>query len=177
MRSPARRRVALFLLPFVALACAESGTGTTGPALRRDWVEVNGARLLSCAAPPQVSWGWAELDEQGGAMTVGRRALRVPAGALDGDHRVILATPASPFIEVQAHVEGFAHYTFRKPVSMTIDLSRCTDAELPSLESLHVVYIDPDTKQILEDMGGTVDPAARTITFETGHFSTYAVAE
>lgn len=178
MRPPIRR-LALLLVPLVAFACAESVTGHDGdPRLRRDAVSLaaSGRQLLSCAAPPVVAVGGSIMDDSGGSLTVGRRRLRVPPGALHADQRVVMSTPASAHVMVDLKVEGFEHYTFDRPVTVTIDYSRCTDAELAAAGALRVVYIDPATLDILEDMGGAVDSAAHTITFETGHFSTYAVA-
>jgi hypothetical protein len=36
--------------------------------------------------------------------------------------------------------------------------------------------VDPETHELLEDMGGVTDTARRTHTFQTPHLSVYAMA-
>jgi hypothetical protein len=62
-------------------------------------------------------------------------------------------------------------------VTVTIDYSRCRPNRVKKNHPLSVWHIDAATKELLEDMGGTNDPVSRTMTFSTGHFSGYSIAQ
>lgn len=83
--------------------------------------------------------------------------------------------PASRYMEIDVSAVGFASFVFQQPVSITIDYSRCNRSDLDQ-QTLNVWHIDPITKQLLENMGGSDDKTSRRITFTTGHLSGYAVA-
>jgi len=111
----------------------------------------------------------------GGAIQLGGTSITIPSGALTLPTTLQVTIPASRYMEIDVSAVGFTSFLFQQPVSVTIDYSRCTRSDLDQ-QTLHVWHIDPITKQLLEDMGGTDDKASRRITFTTGHLSGYAVA-
>jgi hypothetical protein len=173
------RLAAAAALAVAVAACAESATAPQpAPALRRlEGTELAQLHLLECAAPAAVGTVEADVGGDGAELALARRQLRVPPGAVGHQVRLSMSLPESRHVEVELHAAGHASYQFRRPVTVTIDYSRCTADEVPAPERLRVVHVDAMTKAPLEDMGGTVDPVARTITFETGHFSSYVVAD
>ena len=173
------RLTAVVLLALAAVACGESATGVaTRPAPRRlVGNELAQVHLVECPASEASAATEVDVAPSGGDVVAGKRRVRVPAGAVSQPVRVAMMSPASPYVELELHAVGYAQYTFRRPVAVTIDYGRCGAAAIPDPSRLHVVYVDATTKQVLEDMGGVVDTAARTITFETAHFSSYAVAD
>lgn len=86
-----------------------------------------------------------------------------------------LTVPASRYMEVDITANNLPSFLFQTPVTVTIDYSRCwyrrTDRR-----TLTVWHIDPDTKALLQNMGGTDDKLRRRITFTTDHLSAYAIA-
>lgn len=111
----------------------------------------------------------------GGVIQLGGTSITIPSGALTAPTLLQVTIPASRYMEIDVSAVGFTSFLFQQPVSVTIDYSRCTRSDLDQ-QTLHVWHIDPVTKQLLEDMGGTDDKASRRITFSTGHLSGYAVA-
>ena len=111
----------------------------------------------------------------GGVIQLGGTSITIPSGALTTPTLLQVTIPASPYMEIDVTAVGFTSFLFQQPVSVTVDYSRCARADLDQ-QTLHVWHIDPVTKQLLEDMGGTDDKASRRITFSTGHLSGYAVA-
>lgn len=111
----------------------------------------------------------------GGVLSAGGTTINIPAGAVLSATTFKLVVPASQYMEVSINGGLLSHFDFEQPVSVTIDYSRCSDAELGT-DPLSVFYVDDSTKAFLENMGGTDDRAARKITFVTDHLSGYAIA-
>jgi hypothetical protein len=111
----------------------------------------------------------------GGTVQLGTTSISIPSGALSVPTLIQVTVPASRFMEIDVTAVGFTSFLFQKPVSVTIDYSRCSRGDIDQA-TLHVWHIDPVTKELLEDMGGSDDKTARRITFTTGHLSGYAVA-
>ena len=173
------RRFLLLALTPLAIACSDVPSAPVQPQSRALLGlpllggSSTGQRLLFCPnLLPTVSLT-GTIDALGGVLSVSSLTLTVPDSAVTEPTLFALSVPTSLYMEVGLSAVGFEHYTFQKPVSVTIDYSRCS---VPYGATLHAVYIDPLTKTILEDMGGTVNAGARTLTFTTGHFSSYAVA-
>jgi hypothetical protein len=178
MRRP--RLLAIAVLGVVATACGEAVTGlaTRPDAPRRaDNVALADVHLLECPVAVDGAPVETEIGVSGGNLANGRQQLRVPGGAVDRPTRLAMRTPASTLMEVELRAVGYERFEFRKPVTVTIDFSRCAAEATPDLSRLRVVHVDDATKRPLEIMGGVVDAVARTITFETGHFSSYVVAD
>jgi hypothetical protein len=111
----------------------------------------------------------------GGIVSLGNTKISIPAGALLQPTLIQVRLPASQYMEVDVSANGLLSFLFKRPVSVTIDYSRCP-ASATDGAALTVWHIDSATKELLENMGGTNDASARTITFSTGHLSGYAVA-
>ena len=75
---------------------------------------------------------------------------------------------------VDLRANGQEHWQFLAPLTVTIDYSRCNVGLLDP--PLTVWYVDPETGEMLEPMGGIDSRLTRTITFVTDHFSGYAIA-
>jgi hypothetical protein len=180
MRPTSIRPLALAFVALAAVACGEGITDVSSSVhasrrLRAD--EAANVHLLRCPSPTSEFDALALVDDWGGTIAGEHAALLVPFAAVDDDVSITIESPASPYLEVSLHVAGYEHYTFDRPVTVTIDYSRCAESAIASHAALRVIYVDTETKYPLEDMGGVVDSVARTITFQTGHFSSYAVAD
>jgi hypothetical protein len=181
MRRP--RLLTLAALSIVVAACGEAVTGIgsqPGAFTRRGDVAVappTDVRFIDCPSLIDDEAVEQDLDESGGVLGNGRNQLRIPSNAVSGQQRFRMRAPASPWLEIRLRAVGYEHYKFNKPVTVTIDYSRCAPEAIPDPTRLRVVYVDELTKAPLEDMGGVVDTAARTITFATEHFSSYVVSD
>jgi hypothetical protein len=172
-RTPVAASVAALAL-LAALACRDA---TTGPAPAAPSASISatsaGPKLLKCSARAAAKLA-KRLDTAGGDLVIDANRLVVPDGAVDAPTEFELAVPATNRAQVDLAADGREHFTFAEPVAITIDLRHCGDAELAG--PLSVWYIDAQTGSLLEPMGGTLDSVAKTITFTTEHFSSYAVA-
>ena len=84
--------------------------------------------------------------------------------------------PASRYVEVEVTADGGEHYVFDSPVTVSLDYGRCNRPDLDQA-TLTAWNIDPQSKALLEPMGGADDKSQHVITFSTIHFSGYAVAD
>ena len=177
MRARSLRFVAVALLS-LATACGDSAiTGSpTAALLPTDPSRSDDPKLLVCpSALPSLS-AVGTIGPEGGTLSAGGLRLEVPAGAVLVPTVFELVVPPSRYMEVALHAVGVEHFVFEKAVTVTVDYGRCAASAVPAGASLQAVHIAPLSKRVLEEMGGVVDPAARTVTFTTGHFSSYAVA-
>lgn len=117
----------------------------------------------------------AVVGPLGGIVNLGATSVQIPAGALLSPVTINVTEPASQFMEIDVSVEGVQHFVFELPIVVTISYARCGRSDL-DLQPLSVWYIDGNTHELLEPMGGIDNKLARTITFTTPHFSGYAVA-
>ncbi|HLM67112.1 MAG TPA: hypothetical protein VK358_06280, partial [Longimicrobium sp.] len=86
-----------------------------------------------------------------------------------------VTVPASQYMRVDITAGNGQHYQFQKPVSMTLSYARCTRSNIAK-ENLRIFYVD-DANAILQDMGGTDDKTARTVTTGTDHLSGYVIGQ
>lgn len=169
-----------YLLAVAALAGGALLASCTEPTAQR--VEAAGtpprpafsASLVECPATVADSADTV-IGLLGGTLGLAGDVLRIPAGVLTLPTEFRMVVPASRYMEVQLSAVGLTHYLFRSPVTLTIDYSRCPD-EVLQRGPLTVYYIDEVTKVPLQDMGGVDDRAHKRITFQTDHFSGYAIA-
>jgi len=186
LRTTARRRFA-FLAGLAALltACADAPTAVA-PSAATNSAVVNAAvadplaapaspsaTLLSCPSTTSRSAS-AVIGPRGGIVSVDGSALVVPPGAVTRPTSFTLEVPASPVVRVEVTAAGAEHYTFRRPVVVSISYARCDDAILPPT-SLGAWWIDDATLQRLGVMAGIDDRTQRRVTFITNHLSGYAV--
>lgn len=178
MRSSTAIATALCLSVVSAASCIDADSTPTTPArvsAAAHFTETPATHLLVCPASDSASTTGV-IDVLGGMLSLGGDALELPPNAVLLPTAFEVVVPRSPYMEVDVHAVGLTTFLFQQPASITIDYSRCSPDAIPAGAQLHAVYIDSDTKAILQDMGGTVDSAARRITFTTGHLSGYAVA-
>jgi hypothetical protein len=138
----------------------------------QDYVRVESGELLAaCQLNPAVEFtGSAGIA--GGTLAGAGVAITIPAGALSTATSFHVRIPSSPYAEVEIHADGQEHYQFMQPVVIAIDYSRCGT---PSGD-LTAWHIDPETKALLEDMGGVNDVLNQRVIFSTMHLSGYAIA-
>ena len=117
--------------------------------------------------------GTAVVGPEGGALVVDGFRVDFPEGAVARPETFTLEVLAGQYLEIEVHAEGYEHYVFARPVAVTLDLSACGGL-LPS--GLRAWYIDSETKALLAPMGGILDLGARTLRFQTPHFSGYTIA-
>jgi hypothetical protein len=109
----------------------------------------------------------------GGLVSVGGTSISIPAGALLSPVSLTVTVPESNLMEIDISVSGTEHFLFELPVVVTLSYARCNRNNLGALS---VWYIDSETKEPLENMGGINNPLLKTITFVTPHLSGYAIA-
>jgi hypothetical protein len=156
----------------VAISCGEGRATAPGGSSSRS--ENSGPSLIECPTNQSATTS-ALVGLLGGTVQLGTTSISIPSGALSVPTLIQVTVPASRFMEIDVTAVGFTSFLFQKPVSVTIDYSRCSRGDIDQA-TLHVWHIDPVTKELLEDMGGSDDKATRSITFTTGHLSGYAVA-
>lgn len=146
----------------LALAPAEPSFASSGPV------------LVECPTETSDS-ATGTIGVLGGVVALGQHALRLPLQAVLVPREFSVATPVSNYMELTVRASGEESFLFNRPGTITIDYSRCTRSNIDKAP-LSVWQIDPQTKELLEHMGGVDDKDARTVTFETGHLSTFAIA-
>ena len=130
--------------------------------------------LVECPSNNTVSTQ-ALVGLLGGTVTLGGTKISIPAGALTLPTLITVTVPASQYMEIDVRANDLTSFLFQKEVTVTIDYSRCSRSDMDKAQ-LSVWHIDPQDHSLLENMGGTDDKNARSITFTTGHLSGYAVA-
>ena len=135
---------------------------------------LSGAKLIEFPTTTTQTTS-ALVTSLGGVVQVGGTSITVPAGALLQPTLLVVTIPASKYMEVDISVAGVEHFLFEQPVTITVNYSRCTRADIDKT-SLSAWYIESTTKAPLENMGGVDDKVARTVTFTTPHLSGYALA-
>jgi hypothetical protein len=156
-------------LPATAAPTAAPANGLIGDVLGGVLGAVN---RLVCPVD-QARSGSAVVGPEGGALVVDRFRVDFPAGAVAQAETFDFEVVPGRYLEIEVHARGHAHYQFATPVTVTLDVSRCGSL-LPS--GMRAWHIDSQTKALLEPMGGVYDAGARTLRFQTPHFSGYTIA-
>jgi len=165
-------------LAVLLAACADSGITAPDGAAALDVAAaraktVGSATLLACPGL-NTERASAVIGAAGGTLAVGGQVMTVPAGAVPTPTLFTMAVPPGRYMELNISAAGEAHYAFARPVSITVDYSRCRGPE-PTV-ALDAWHIDSATRELLQDMNGVDDRAARKVTFSTDHLSGYAIA-
>lgn len=162
----------------VGISCSDAPTAPTTPSNGNQPSQLLGLwgspRLLYCPSSETQTTS-ALIGVDGGTVSLGGTSVTLPLGSLLDATTVELTIPAGQYMEVDLTVNGGQHTTFLQPVVVTIDYSRCNRLST-LLRILSVWNIDPDSKALLENMGGVDDKLLQTITFTTLHFSGFAIA-
>ena len=158
-------------LAILILAACESPdpAGYAGAEVAADGSPVT---LMECASNEADS-ALGVLGPLGGLLQLGGHRVDVPLGGVLKPTLFTLSTPVSQYMVVDVSAYGLPEFWFHRPIKVTIDYSRCDEDAVPS----GVWYIDHDTGELLENMGGVNDPVRRQITFTTSHLSAYALAD
>jgi hypothetical protein len=165
-------------------ACSEPATAPSVDESKPPLTEENnpdpppqqdGLALIQCAKA-DFDFKWALLGPLGGLLSLDGHSLLIPSGSLLNLALITLKQPATTFVEVDVRVNFRPHFQFAKPVTLTLDYSRCDASEIGE-GPVSVVEINPFTKAILREVGGVDNRDAERISFETDHFSGYAVAQ
>ena len=163
--------------PVLALALASCADAVQPTAPRAPETALRstslGPTLIECPTSVTKSKS-AVIGPVGGVIELDGHRMAVPLGAVKGLKQFTLTVPASNYMEVDLKAGGQEHFQFDRPVSITIDYSRCTRSNIDGRE-LRIFYVDPVTKAILADMGGVDDKTARVVTTSTDHLSAYSI--
>jgi len=133
-----------------------------------------GARhdLLSCAGGDDDAKSTAIIGPKGGTLSLGGFVMVVPRGAVLDTTTFVMKVPEAKVLKVKIRARDELHFAFEKPVTITLDYSRCK--KIPSDPTAW--YVDEVTDGELEQMPGSNNVAAQTFTLQTGHLSGYALA-
>src|SRR5687768_9294591 len=145
-----------------------SGTSQTG--------ENTGTfRLIACPTNQTVT-NSGLLGALGGTVSAAGSSITLPLAAVVGPTLIRVTVPASPYMEIDVTANDLLSFLFRKPVTITIDYSRCP-ASVTAGKTLTVWHINTQTKVLIENMNGVNNPGQRKISFTTDHLSGYAIAQ
>ena len=153
-------------------ACTEAGEGPLAP--EEASLASSGAALVECPVSETRSAS-ATVDLLGGTVSLDGHSITLPAGAVLLPTQITLTVPASNYMEIDIRANDLESFQFEEPVSVVLSYDRCTRSNLDK-ETLTAWHIDTGTKALLENMGGVDDKTARTVTFESGHLSGFAIA-
>ena len=166
-------RSGLALVLAAALAACSDPHAADGPYDPQLSVSSN-PTLIECPSDESHSAS-GTVNPLGGSVALGGHRVTLPLGAVLLPTTIEIRDPASQFMMLDLRAGGQEHFQFRVPIQVTIDYSRCSRSNIDKAP-LTVWLIDPATGTLLQNMGGVDDKGNRTITFETDHFSGYALA-
>jgi hypothetical protein len=154
--------------------CSSDAPTSAAPQAQTFSLSRVGARhdLLSCAGGDDDAKSTAIIGPKGGTISLGGFVMVVPRGAVLDTTTFVMRVPESKVLKVKIRARGEQHFTFEKPVTITLDYSRCRN--VPSDPTAW--YVDEGTDAELEQMPGLNDSASQTFTLQTGHLSGYALA-
>lgn len=153
------------------VACGEPEGGTT---LEPAFATSSNPTLVECPSDESYETS-ATILPTGGSVELRGHSIQLPLGAVVTATTIGLREPASQYMLIAATADGQDHFQFLEPVAVTISYARCTRNNLEK-GPLSVWLVDPATGALLENMGGVDDKENRTVTFQTDHFSGYAIA-
>ena len=130
--------------------------------------------LVSCPTDQTLTTS-GTIGILGGTLSIGGTSVVIPSGALLGDTPMTLTIPASQYMQIDVSVTGQSTFLFQKPITVTIDYSRCSNIGLLS-PPVQAWNIDEQTDALLQNMGGLDLRLLDQITFTTIHLSGYAIA-
>ena len=134
-----------------------------------------GSVLVECPSDVTRSTS-GTIGPLGGSLELGGTRITIPASAVLLPTEFSLTLPASNYMEIDVRAAGTEHFSFEVPVEVVIDYSRCTRSNIDKAP-LSAWHIDTETKALLENMNGEDNKTARTVTFQTDHFSGFSIAQ
>jgi hypothetical protein len=170
------RRIA-FLLALACLLTACEARDPAAPALEvpSALTASSGPSLLICPTNDTSSRA-GTISPLGGLVSLDGHKVKVPLGGLLFPTTIEITEPASQYVEIALTANGLPHFDFELPVLVTVSYARCNRSNIDDHE-LEVWYIDSETHELLEPMGGIDNKLTRSISFFTNHFSGYAIAD
>ena len=183
------KRLALVTAAFAGVlsACSDISTRPEEGGVRPDTTQrqdtartpdttgVSQRRLIECPTA-QESTRSGLIGILGGTVAAAGTSISLPAGAVLTGTLIRVTVPASTYMEVDVTAGGLLSFLFQKPVTITIDYSRCPTS-VTAGKTLTVWHINTQTKVLIENMHGVNDPVQRKISFTTDHLSGYAIAQ
>lgn len=179
------RRLVFALAGLVFLGCSGDATRPEVGRVETDTSESSGTsqtgenagtfRLIACPTTQTVT-NSGVLGVLGGTVTAAGSSITLPLGAVVGPTLIRVTVPTSSYMEIDVTANDLLSFLFQKPVTVTIDYSRCPVSTTQG-KALTVWHIDTETKALLQNMNAVNDPVARRITFTTDHLSGYAIAQ
>ena len=116
----------------------------------------------------------AVIGPRGGVVGVAGSALVVPPGAVHTPTTFTVTLPESPYLTVDVSAAGAEHYSFARPVALSISYAHCSNRNLPDAP-LGAWWVDASTLEQLGVMAAVDDRRHRRLTLVTDHLSGYAV--
>lgn len=153
-------------------SCAEPARSPLAPDQPLMTSTSTGATLVECPTDVTRSVS-ATIDLLGGTLELDGHKLVIPANAVLFPTTFTLTVPASNYLKIQVTADGEEHFQFESPVSMTLSYERCSRSNIDK-KTLVIWYVS-SADALLENMGGTDDKTARTVTTSTDHLSDYAL--
>ncbi len=175
MRNPGKLALSLLCSAFaITLAnCSADAPTSPGAAPKFSMSRVNARHdLLSCPGGNDGAAARVTIGPEGGRLSLGGFSMDVPPGAVLDTTTFVMRVPESKVLKVMIRARDAQHYVFAKPVTITLDYSRCQS--LPSDPTAW--YVDEGTNALLEQMPGLNDTNSKSFTLQTGHLSGYALA-
>jgi hypothetical protein len=181
------RRFAFIATALALVGCSEVSTRPEEGGIRPDTTQrpdtatvpdtggITQRRLIECPTA-QTSANSGSIGVLGGTIAAAGTSITLPAGAVLVGTLIKVTVPASTYMEVDVTANDLLTFLFLKPVTITIDYSRCP-ASVTAGKTLTVWHINTQTKLLIENMGGVNDPVQRKISFTTTHLSGYAIAQ
>lgn len=130
--------------------------------------------LMSCPTSESHA-GSGRIPASGGTLRLGGHSVVVPGTAIVDSIEISAEAAAGSAVILDLRANGQEHWQFLDRLVVTIDYSRCNPSAYAGRQ-LTVWLVDPETGAPTEFMGGVDDRASRRITFQTDHFSGYAIA-
>jgi hypothetical protein len=175
VRTPSRLALSLLCgaIAFSLANCSADGP-TVAAAPQTFSLSRAGARhdLLSCPGGDNGAVSRATIGPEGGLLSLNGFVMVVPRGAVLDTTTFVMRVPKAEVLKVKIRARDEEHFVFAKPVTITLDYSRCRSLPLDPT----AWYIDENTNSELEQMPGVNNATAQTFTLETGHLSGYALA-
>jgi hypothetical protein len=175
VRNPSRFAVSLLCgaiaLSLVNCSADAPTSGSSAPTYSLSRV---GARhdLLSCPGGDNSAIARATIGPDGGRLSLGGFVMNVPKGAVLDTTTFVMRVPKAKVLTVKIRAREEQHYVFAKPVTITLDYSRCRNVPADPT----AWYVEESTNAELEQMPGVNNASAASFTLETGHLSGYALA-
>jgi hypothetical protein len=171
---PGKAHVRAALSAAAILVVAACDADRTTPTILEPQYSSSGPVLVECPSSESAS-AEGTLGATGGSITLKNHRLSLPLQAVTSPTKFRLSENPSKYMELDLRAGDQASFGFNKPVSITIDYSRCTRSNIDK-GPLSVWKIDPATKALLKQMNAVDDKTGRTITFASDSLSTYSIA-